>query len=421
MASPNRSVEQLARSKRLLSVLFGLLISLGVLVVVETLSLTAVLVHRMNVVYDSTSVEAIRATVKEVGYLYRPADQSAVSGFAISDPLLGWRNRPGALFYSRDAETGKPFRHLKINEYGFVGNTNGDASEGPIDASTFNIIVTGGSSVAGLAATSNETTFPSVLERLLNGKVPAGRHLRARVRVINAGVGGYNSSQELIYLLFDLRYLKPGLVIMFNGINENWYRGSFSGSTDWHHNHHDVLKFERWLERISILPATRVILAKGVRILGDAAAPMPGYKNIRISYRSAPERYRANIEAVAAVANSDGVPFLYVFQPTSGGGGHRFTDEEVRLRQYFVPAKEGVKYESFVKRFYGEFRGTIAVMRDKYQGNPNVVIADGSQIFDDVKESVYYDPRHYNDRGHSIVAEYLYRVIVARFATHIYR
>jgi len=388
-------------------------------VVIETAAIVSIAAMRGG--REALSVESLRRVAAESGYLYRQRLLGAedITGWSIPDPVLGFRNRPGAFFYTIDAGSGRPSRFLKIGPYGFIQNRSGDADE-PVTASTFNVFVTGGSTVAGGGATTNETTFPSVLERILSERVPPGRTLRRPVRVVNAGVGGYRSSQEMIYIAFDLMYLHPGLVVMFNGINEGW--GDRLYATNWHYGRGQGGAAEPPRPAFGLLPATRE-LARMVadRIEPAPPPPAPGYTRLQLGYRRPVERYRQTVEEAAGVVTSQGVPFMYVLQPTSGVGRHRYTREELALRDRFILPPDWAAYAEGVGGFLAEVRRGLPEMRARHGGNRRVAFLDATGLFDDVRESVYYDPRHYNDRGHRIIAEYLHGLIVRQLGSELYR
>ena len=61
----------------------------------------------------------------------------------------------------------------------------------------------------------NEETFTSQLEKILRDE-----YGYENVQVINAGVGGYNSSESLINLEFRVLDLEPDMVIVYHGTND---------------------------------------------------------------------------------------------------------------------------------------------------------------------------------------------------------
>ncbi|HAA75739.1 TPA: hypothetical protein DCE37_11540 [Candidatus Latescibacteria bacterium] len=88
---------------------------------------------------------------------------------------------------------------LQVDAFGFIKNDSSEdrdlLTKGP---NTFRIFMLGGSTIAGIGAGTNENTISTHLERALNAASDGGP--RVFFEVINAGVGGYQSTLELIYL-----------------------------------------------------------------------------------------------------------------------------------------------------------------------------------------------------------------------------
>ena len=82
------------------------------------------------------------------------------------------------------------------------------------------VVVLGGSAVLGFGSADDQTA-PYLLEGLL------AEHLREhpvrgldRVRVVNAGQGYYNSTQELVFFVTELALYEPDLIVVADGYND---------------------------------------------------------------------------------------------------------------------------------------------------------------------------------------------------------
>lgn len=82
---------------------------------------------------------------------------------------------------------------------------------------TYRILVLGDSTTFGWGA-PQEKTFPKVLEQLLNANPLPG--MKSKVEVLNAGVGNYNTSQEVAYFKERGQDLQPDLVILAFFLND---------------------------------------------------------------------------------------------------------------------------------------------------------------------------------------------------------
>jgi len=132
-------------------------------------------------------------------------------GLYVLDSMAGFSMRPDTCV------------RLKTVEYDGALRTNGRGMVGPTVSATkaadeFRIVVLGDSYTVG-GQVPYEQTFPAVLEQRLHD---AGY---GRVRVIDAGVGGYTTFNEANLLRENLDWLRPDLVVIAtflgNDISEN--------------------------------------------------------------------------------------------------------------------------------------------------------------------------------------------------------
>ena len=104
-----------------------------------------------------------------------------------------------------------PYKNnLSFNSHGFRGVEF--SSEKPSDV--YRIFMVGGSTILG-AETTNDTTMPSILQKMFDEK-----NLDFKIEVINAGVGGGNTKSELALIKSKIINYNPDLVIMYDGWND---------------------------------------------------------------------------------------------------------------------------------------------------------------------------------------------------------
>ncbi len=125
------------------------------------------------------------------------------------DNKLGYRLVPQ---FEMDHRTNEFDSHVRINSEGLRDHEY----QATKDAMTFRILVVGDSFTLGRGVNSEET-FPKVLEALLNSSA-AGAGSK-KYEVVNAGVDGYGTDQEYLYLQELLPRYKPDMVIV--GLNSN--------------------------------------------------------------------------------------------------------------------------------------------------------------------------------------------------------
>ena len=115
----------------------------------------------------------------------------------LESPLLGWVQVPNSRSFSIDVPVSINSAGLRDDEIPF------EKPDGEI-----RILALGDSFTFALGV-RHEDIWPQQLERLLNE-----RQAPRRFQVINAGVAGYNTSQELTYLLSEGYRWNPDLIIV---------------------------------------------------------------------------------------------------------------------------------------------------------------------------------------------------------------
>ncbi len=134
---------------------------------------------------------------------------------------------------------------IKYNEMGLVPNQksqtiniNSDGFRGPEISkekqdNTYRIFVVGGSTTFGSGVKDNESA-PAHLQKIFDNK-----ELGFNVEVINAGVPGAWSQNEVRYVKEKLIDYDPDLIIVYDGVNDLQHRDKERGVEPW---------MERWLE-----------------------------------------------------------------------------------------------------------------------------------------------------------------------------
>ncbi|MCH7935678.1 MAG: SGNH/GDSL hydrolase family protein [Proteobacteria bacterium] len=152
--------------------------------------------------------------------------------FFIADSLLGWRNHPkiscSFLYPAGGAPYTTNLMWTAFDVDGFVVTEKGGPRyirEKP--ENVFRIIMLGGSTLAGYGAPPLESIAGHAQHELNRLRPVADGY--DRIEVINAGVAGFDSAQEYLYLLSELIYYKPDIVVFYDGWNESINRhGHFS-------------------------------------------------------------------------------------------------------------------------------------------------------------------------------------------------
>jgi lysophospholipase L1-like esterase len=144
---------------------------------------------------------------------YRPLydEYSKPDQFFVHDRVLGWRNRPGA----RGEFVGPvPFpvefrTPIRINSLGLRGGEIKDVAPGGK-----RVVVIGDSQAAGFEVPEHQT-YEALLQRRLTNALGG-----TPVQVINAGVRGYGTDQELLEYERQIRKLHPDIVVLHFSAND---------------------------------------------------------------------------------------------------------------------------------------------------------------------------------------------------------
>lgn len=346
------------------------------------------------------------------------------------DPRAGFAYHPNMPF-----EEG-----MLIGPQGFVCNATCDELPRAKPADEYRIFVFGGSSVAGQGAGHGSRTIAAYMEQQLGALAPVPGK---RVRVVNAGIGGYYSTQELARLSFEVLSYQPDLVVFFHGNNDYraWEYAQLNrdlyGPLIRPHLHSYDFELITGFQRMQSLTGSlahllnltnqyfpvlhyTTVLAKHVRLFGLTAraggkvatladssptAAGPGGPDLSAAILSTETNSLAtmiaNDRSVAGIARANGFKAVLALQPCLLLPLKPLTPEE----QAFLPQAptNGVPYYSLARSKYQE----LARANDD-----TVAFVDMAGLFETVQEHIFTDFVHYTPRGNELIASALVQHIV---------
>lgn len=335
-----------------------------------------------------------RNSVNRIGIFYQDQSNKAYSA---RDPLFGLMLRPNSTLAALDTLDGRPHGSIRVDSLGFIPNRSDLGSNETIllrKPEDILVIVTGPHTTSGLGIERNENTFPAQLENWLERK---GK-LAHKIRVLNAGVPGVVSSQEMLRFQFDLARLNPDLWIQLNGINESWKYGALEGSieTAFHRSNFGYSGRDSAL-KIPYFPATQKFFSHWLPAL--LSSEEPAHHKIRpYGMQRSAQRYLEIIRASSAIAQANGAEHFYFLQPIMAYGNRRFSELELSEKSELFRESFWQEYASWANEFYGEAKLLI-----KAEKNPHW--ADLSALFDKEPLPVYREGRLYNERANLLLAE----------------
>lgn len=280
---------------------------------------------------------------------------------------------------------------VTVNAQGFRGRDW--TREKP--AGTRRVAVLGGSVAFGQGASGDDATFCARLEASLRAD-------GLRAEVMNAGVIGYGSTQELIQLATVVLDYAPDVVVLVDGWND-FYIGATLAETEPAIVHPTFLDFDRALAR-STEHARNLFRASAYVRRMEAKLSRNRSREGRFGTfhdnlaRTLPI-YRRNVSRMCKLATAHGSRVVVVAQP------------ELYRRGGDIPAAERVLRERFDTSGYGaagraQYPSFVEAAADVARAE-GALFLDATTIFDDVADAVFVDFVHLNDRGNAILAERL--------------
>lgn len=342
-------------------------------------------------------------------------------------PYLGYKLHPD-IHYSY-MHRGAP-EVLEVDSLGFVHNGDPSAnvrlSKLPADQ-IYRIVLFGGSTMAGQNSGNNSHTIPAYFERLVRTEWP-----EASVQVINAGVFGYNSTNERLRYELEFRRQWPGMVIFLDGYND----ASVPMLTpDWH-PHKSVIgltqkdyltmfspagSFLAWTGNLLRFPEPLATLAVARR-LRDRLIPASVRKVTDAPYHAeAGAVFEDNMAAIVAQANAIKGRAIFALQPTLPLGKKPLSENEAHL---LTSLNNGSNHPTILSRYYEDFTALWVDMSRRFDGD-NIQFIDLTSAFQDMNQHIYDDIVHYGPPGNERLALLLFEAarggIGSDLATHGYR
>ena len=240
-----------------------------------------------------------------------------------------------------------------------------------------------------------------------------------KVEVINFGVGGYTTPQELIYLIENIKY-RPDLVITYDGWNDFAYSSSLSGYIDEQDkmtsplSYHEIflrlkkisrlkryclygLCFEplRFLQSFYTIRLLVRFMLKYKIFLKFAESISTSVRSLQsntvLSASEAAGLYVDNIKAMQGICSGYGIDCISFFQPVITQKDN-LTKKEIGLFDKICFLSSNL---SLIDRYYEVASNII-----KYEK----LIVDLSLIFKSERRDVFNDQCHMNDYGYEKIA-----------------
>ena len=244
------------------------------------------------------------------------------------------------------------------------------------------ILTLGGSTTDGIFAGHS---WPEELAKDMKNN-----HLHGTV--INGGISGYSTNQELLKLIRDGLEFKPEIVISYSGIND---RGQYSELP-----YPMVNSYQRQLLEAQTGNTPSMLLPSSVALLkrilpSGRQAKMASTLGLPTS-RTLADQYRKNVELMSAVCASQGCAFHAYIQP--------FAFYRSRYATLIKPNK-GVKYIQSVLALYNDIT---------HLPETHSYVHDATNILE-TEDGVYTeDGVHLTQKGDKVVGDFMFKSLEAK-------
>ena len=292
---------------------------------------------------------------------------------------------------------------ISINSHGFRGD---DFSEKK-DLDTYRIFIVGGSTTFGAGTTSDDTTFPSFLQKKFDVT-----HSDKKIEILNAGIGSAYSYSEKYLIENDLMKFQPDLIIIYSGGNDANNRYGTEYSVPGFPQYSQNKKLTKTQLSYNIEPTDPVYLAKKFIKEINYRTPfqlLKIYQGIENQYitpsesakSQAQELWTTRMGEICKANNDVGIKTIILVQPMLGSGNKQLSTDEKILLEY-----SGAYMEDSID-ILNKMAGSLVELENICHGT-----YDLRMIFDDVKEPLLFDHIHVTDLGNEIIAEEIYEILI---------
>ena len=341
----------------------------GIYLVVSTMLLFAVVEISSYFILRASGVNApIFLNLDWPGKDLQKNDGEGGLEFSAIDPHLGYTHSYG----EKDVRNlDKEFTWLD----GFLIYSNQTSNfQRPI------ILTLGGSTTDGIRSGHS---WPEELARIMKENHYSGT-------VINGGIGGYSTNQELLKFIRDGLEFSPDMVISYSGVND---RGEYSELPHpmVHSYQRELLDAQTNARPPSIFPSSILLLKKitGLRDEGSLSSTL-GWK----SARTLGGQYKKNIELMSAICVSQGCTFDAFIQP--------FAFYKSKHSSAHDPARKGVQYIDSALSLYE----VITQLPETHD-----YIHDATQVLENDDNVYRKDGVHLTELGDRIVGMYIFQFL----------
>jgi len=279
------------------------------------------------------------------------------------------------------------FATININNDGFRGNEIDSINE----FDSFRIMMIGGSALFGAGMSMDDETIPNQLNKIIH-------ETHSNVEVINAGIPGITSFQELYHIKNKLINFNPDMIIIYDGANDVTYKMITDPVILTDDDKKSQLKdFQVYFKapvifyRYVVYPI--INLQSSVESTNIFISPNKQYDD-EVS-RQIAFLWEKRMTEFCKISNEKNIQSIVIIQPTLAHGKKELSNFEKTL---------------WTKNIH--FEKTFDYLIQKSENLTDcTMVRNFSDIFENVDDGIYFDNVHLNNEGNKIVANKIYNEI----------
>jgi len=272
------------------------------------------------------------------------------------------------------------------NQHFSIANTNSHGFRGSEflkekSENTYRIFVVGGSTIIGMHAPSDQYTIAGYLQTNFDEM-----NLDKNIDVINAGIRGLTSSDELQLIKTKIVEFEPDMIIVYDGFND------MKSSTGEKRKSQDNGFTYLWRKYFSFYYTPYVLEGFFPKSNSATEEPFSDNNAERASV------WKKNLINICELGSLNGFETLIILQPFLGTGNKIMTEQE----KEFFEKTNGNKRLGIYHLFAEDFINL---------GSFCINTADFRNIFDDIEERVYFDESHVDSVHDKIIADEIFEIV----------
>jgi lysophospholipase L1-like esterase len=281
-----------------------------------------------------------------------------------------------------------------LNRHNDLGMRGNDVKIQKADG-IFRIVCMGESTTYSTGIDDDKKTYPSRLEYHLSSLFPQGKF-----EVLNFGVGGYTTAENLLNYHFRIRPLKPDLIVYYFTHNDVHPRRFPKISADYREYS------KSWFEKTS---------TKGLGFGREVTGYVRRYEEIKGAASNirtnGPETFSNNMRSLVSLVESWGTALLFVLPPYFDIDNAKFPEYE--------SGRSSLREADWGR--FGVYQHRNEIMKICRESEAKIYDLQQDLPYPEVKvrgpgeHPLYLDMVHYNEKGCDLMGKHVANAVVSLF------